>query len=82
MSLVIKAIAILLLVSCTIAAPVEDQSPVVNVELPSNDDSAPIDLPSIEIVENDPLLRTKRQFGFGGKRRNDLKDENCECTID
>lgn len=71
MSLVFKAIAILLLVSCTIAAPIEEQSPVEIVELPSNEESAPI--PNIEIVQ-DELHRTKRQFGLGGKIRNDLKN--------
>lgn len=70
MSLVLKAIAILLLVSCTIAAPVEEQSPVEIVEVLSNDESAPLGLSNIEIVQDGSLQRTKRQFGLGG---NDLK---------
>ena len=75
MSSVVKAITILLLVSCTIAAPVEELSQVENVEILSNDDSALLGLPNVEIVQDDSLQRTKRQFGLGGKRRNDLRDE-------
>lgn len=76
MSLVLKALAVVLLVTYTIAAPVEEQL-TVNVEIPAEDDSAPLELPSLETVQDDQLLRTKRQFGLGGERRNVLKDWNC-----
>lgn len=74
MSLLLKAIAVIFLVGCSIAAPVEEQSQDVNVEIPAIDDSAPKGLQDILAEGEYALTRTKRQFGLGGNRRIFLKD--------
>lgn len=82
MSLLLKAIVIILLVSCSTAAPVEKQLQDVDVEILAIDDSATKGLQNILPEGEDALTRTKRQFGLGGKRRNVLKDwKDFECII-